>query len=99
MIEEAAESAAAEIVGDLYGRRSDDAWVGIDDEKREEIVERWAAIIDKHWSDANDELEWLTWFATHAEFGLADEDVHLQMEERYEAETGNRVPEQWGWRG
>jgi hypothetical protein len=44
------------------------------------------------------ELEWLTWFAHEADFGPADGDVHIWMEEKFEKKTGKRVPKNWTWK-
>jgi len=43
------------------------------------------------------ELEWLTWFAHHADFGPAHGDVMVAMRDAFELEVGRRVPD--GWRG
>jgi hypothetical protein len=42
-----------------------------------------------------EELEYLRWFRINADFGPSEGDVIIGMEERYEEETGNKVPEQW----
>jgi hypothetical protein len=41
------------------------------------------------------ELAYLKWFKQNADFGPADTDVHMGMDETYEYETGNRVPKDW----
>ena len=41
------------------------------------------------------ELEWLEWFFYNADFGPADTDVRIIMEERFEAEIGKLVPLNW----
>jgi len=38
------------------------------------------------------ELEYLKWFFSHADFGPADGDVHIWMQEKFEEETGLEVP-------
>jgi hypothetical protein len=53
----------------------------------------------------NDELDhisipvreylWLKWFAQNADFGPADSDVKMAMQQYYEKNTGNRVPDDW----
>jgi len=42
-----------------------------------------------------DDYEYLHWFRVEADFGPADGDVKAIMDEQYEAETGNPVPENW----
>jgi hypothetical protein len=42
-----------------------------------------------------DEYLWLKWFAQNADFGPAHEDVLGGLQEQYEQETGNTVPENW----
>ena len=41
------------------------------------------------------ELEWLTWFCQTADFGPADGDVRLSLQDYFEEETGKRVPAAW----
>lgn len=41
------------------------------------------------------EFEYLKWFRCNADFGPADSDVKLLMNEQFERETGKRVPEGW----
>ena len=41
------------------------------------------------------ELKYLRWFKQNADFGPADGDVHMIMDEQYEKETGNKVPANW----
>jgi hypothetical protein len=43
------------------------------------------------------ELEWLKFFYQEADFGPADDDVRLIIKERFESETGKRLPD--GYRG
>lgn len=43
------------------------------------------------------ELEWLRWFAQHADFGPADGDVQHMMREEFMAETGKNLPEGWNY--
>ena len=40
-----------------------------------------------------EELEYLLWFFSNADFGPADEDVRQLMEQEYTEETGKPVPE------
>lgn len=42
------------------------------------------------------ELEFLQWFYSNADFGPADEDVRLILQQRFEQETGKKVPEGYG---
>lgn len=42
-----------------------------------------------------DEYNWLRWFVSNADFGPASGDVWVYMIQRYEAETGERVPDNW----
>jgi hypothetical protein len=41
------------------------------------------------------ELKYLRWFKQNADFGPADGDVHMLMDEQYTKETGNEVPPNW----
>lgn len=41
------------------------------------------------------ELEFLTWFAQNADFGPADGDVQVALRNRFEEETGKKVPANW----
>jgi hypothetical protein len=41
------------------------------------------------------ELHYLQWFKRAADFGPADSDIHEMLDERYELESGNKVPKQW----
>ena len=41
------------------------------------------------------ELEYLSWFKIHADFGPADDDVHYIMDQQFEKETGKLVPKDW----
>ena len=41
------------------------------------------------------ELEYLQWVKANADFGPADSEVHDILNEQYERETGNKVPEEW----
>ncbi len=43
------------------------------------------------------ELEYLKWFRINADFGPADGDVKLIMEEQFEKETGKKVPKDWAY--
>jgi len=45
--------------------------------------------------EEKDELEYLRWFVSECDFGPADSDVHIGMQEAYEEDTGKRVPEGW----
>lgn len=38
------------------------------------------------------ELEWLKWFYCEADFGPADSDVRYYLKERFEKETGKKLP-------
>lgn len=42
-----------------------------------------------------DELEYLRWFKINTDFGPADGDVQMMMDEEYERETGKPVPVGW----
>lgn len=42
-----------------------------------------------------DEQKYLKWFFQRADFGPADGDVRLWMEEQYTAQTGNPIPESY----
>lgn len=44
------------------------------------------------------ELEWLRWFAKEADFGPADSDVHYILENKFEKQTGKKVPKEWSWK-
>ena len=44
------------------------------------------------------ELEWLIWFANNADFGPADFDVHMIMENKFEKTKNKRVPKNWTWK-
>ena len=41
------------------------------------------------------ELEYLIWFKREADFGPADSEVHNWMNQKFEQETGKRVPQGW----
>ena len=41
------------------------------------------------------EFHYLEWFKINADFGPADSDVHMIMDENYTQETGKPVPEKW----
>ncbi len=41
------------------------------------------------------ELEYLKWFRVNADFGPADSDVKLCMDERFMDVTGKNLPEGW----
>ena len=41
------------------------------------------------------ELHYLQWFKNNADFGPADTDVHMIMDENYTEETGREVPVKW----
>lgn len=41
------------------------------------------------------ELHYLRWFKMNTDFGPADGDVQMLMDEQYEQETGRRVPDGW----
>lgn len=41
------------------------------------------------------EYDWLVWFAQMADFGPADGDVRYHLQQMYERDTGNAVPEDW----
>ncbi len=41
------------------------------------------------------ELEYLTFFHQNADFGPADFDVKMDIQERFEIETGKKVPASW----
>lgn len=45
-----------------------------------------------------EELEYLQWFASHADFGPAHMDVMIWLQDQYEAKTGKRVPEGYRYR-
>jgi hypothetical protein len=49
--------------------------------------------------DIEAELDYLTWFKQHADFGPADSDVHQIMDMQYEEETGKTVPTDWTQEG
>ena len=49
----------------------------------------------KMFNDAMDLRHWLEWFFRNADFGPADDDIRLIMQERYEEETGRRVPDDY----
>lgn len=42
-----------------------------------------------------DEYNWLVWFCGQADFGPAHGDAMIWYMQRYESETGDRVPERW----
>jgi hypothetical protein len=44
------------------------------------------------------ELEWLRWFAQHADFGPADGDIRQMMKEQFMEETAKNLPEGWNYR-
>ena len=39
------------------------------------------------------ELEFLTWFFVHADFGPADSDVRAALQEEFTSETGKAIPD------
>lgn len=41
------------------------------------------------------ELEYLRWFRIEADFGPADGDVKLYLDQRFMEETGKNLPEGW----
>lgn len=43
------------------------------------------------------ELEYLKWFFSTADFGPADSDVRMYLEEQFEEETGKTIPEGYKW--
>ena len=43
------------------------------------------------------ELEYLQWFFVNSDFGPADGDVRLLMEEQFTKETGKQVPPECHW--
>lgn len=45
--------------------------------------------------EENQELEYLRWFRSNADFGPADGDVKQYLNERYTKEKGKSVPEAW----
>jgi hypothetical protein len=45
--------------------------------------------------DRATELEYLTWFRINADFGPADSDVKLYLDQRFMEETGKNLPEGW----
>ena len=49
---------------------------------------------EREWAK-EEEYRYLKWFAQNADFGPADSDVKLHMQEDYETETGNKVPVDW----
>ena len=38
------------------------------------------------------EYDWLLWFFQRADFGPADGDVRIMLEDQYEKETGRTIP-------
>ena len=48
-------------------------------------------------TEAELEREWLNWLVSSADFGPADGNVRLILEQRYTEETGNEVPSDWSW--
>jgi len=42
-----------------------------------------------------DTYYYLKWFAQEADFGPGHSDVMIEMQERYEKDTGQKVPEDW----
>ena len=49
----------------------------------------------KMFNDAMDSRHWLEWFFQNADFGPADTDVRMIMQEQYEKETGRLVPDDY----
>lgn len=47
--------------------------------------------LDELWA----ELDYLRWFKQHADFGPADSDVHMILNEQYTNDTGKDVPKGW----
>ena len=45
--------------------------------------------------EAMAEVQYLTWFKQNADFGPADDDVHMIMNEQYTKQTGQPVPPGW----
>jgi len=43
------------------------------------------------------ELEYLRWFYQNCDFGPADDDVVLAMNERFKEKTGKDLPEKYVW--
>lgn len=44
---------------------------------------------------SEDAYEFLEWFCANADFGPADGDVRIMMQERFEQETGRKVPDEY----
>lgn len=44
----------------------------------------------------SDELHYLRWFFANADFGPGDGDVRAYLNERYEEQTGRKVPDGYG---
>ncbi len=51
--------------------------------------------MSKSKSEYATELEYLTWFRHHADFGPGEGDVIHYMHEDFEEETGKKVPKNW----
>lgn len=41
------------------------------------------------------ELDYLRWFCTNADFGPAEGDVRIYMQNEYVSQTGKPVPPEW----
>ena len=54
------------------------------------------AIKEEKLNEFATEFEYFKWFRLNASFGPAEDDVILELNERYEEETGKKVPEGWG---
>lgn len=44
------------------------------------------------------ELEYLTWFRTHAEFGPGESDYKEELDQRFIEETGKNLPVGWNYK-
>lgn len=51
--------------------------------------------LEKRHHAEHEELLYLRWFKQNADFGPADSDVHMLMNQAYERDTGKRVPDGW----
>lgn len=78
--------------------REDDGWQHtgpfIDWDTANSLLERTINNLSET-EDLDEELKYLTWFAQNADFGPADGDVKTWLQEKYEKETGNKVPDGW----
>ena len=50
----------------------------------------------KQWEKEQAELHYLRWFKQTADFGPADSDVHMLLNEQYVRDTGRPIPKGWG---